>query len=463
LRSSELYNQREHAYAMTPRKAVTLALVGSFAIYFIPIVGPHAAFFVFETIKQQFRGSPTPLWATANLGVAFALQVVAFALLYWLWRRRGVLPILAVVAYGVTAIVLAQYAYMIWVPSYFLIEADTAPETGAWVETCAVADASMMTWRAPRRIPSGGWQEVWLSDSENRQAILTMPDCRRTFAPLPQPTLQPSGHADFSIGISQVVPGGLALVQRTEIPSGRASWFLLNTPTSTLLPLAAPASEKLVTPYLSDDGLATAWVLPVSGTGPPLWEELHIRPLRNDEPERVLELSRLFGVASYEPIGVDTKTGDVVLWVEVPAKLLMANLDGRFRTSPLPPGVKPLSNTVMLSDHGVIAWDAYKEDDNYQIAWATDAGTGLRRVPRGSSITAAAMDAAGRYVAFSTTTTLSIGSVRDTVVVLQTSDGREVFRRFVPRYSRTNVVFIGQGYFAYSDGGTTHVVRVPHD
>src|SRR5216683_2985335 len=90
--------------AMTPRKAGTLALVCSFAIYFIPIVGPHAAFFVYEAIEQQFRGSPTPLWAAAALGVALALQVVAFALFYWLWRRRGVLPMLAIVAYGMTAI-----------------------------------------------------------------------------------------------------------------------------------------------------------------------------------------------------------------------------------------------------------------------------------------------------------------------------------------------------------------------
>src|SRR5262249_51834643 len=142
--------------------------------------------------------------------------------------------------------------------------------------------------------------------------------------------------------------------------------------------------------------------------------------------------------------------------------LLVANLDGAHRTLPLPPGVKPLSNTVMLSEHGVLAWDGYQEDEHYHIAWATDAGAGLRRIPKGSAITAAAIDASGRYVAFSTTTTLNIGSVRDTVAVLRTSDGRDVFRRFLPRFSRTNVAFVGQDYFAYSDGVNTHVLRVPH-
>jgi hypothetical protein len=46
------------------------------------------------------------------------------------------------------------------------------------------------------------------------------------------------------------------------------------------------------------------------------------------------------------------------------------------------------------------------------------------------------------------------------VVVLQTANGREVFRRFLPMFSRTNVVFMGQQFFAYSDGGNTHVLRL---
>ena len=445
----------------TPRKAAILALLCSAAIYVIPIVGPHAAFFVYEMIGQAFREPQHALWMTADFGVALALQAVAFAFFYRLWRRPGVLPLLAIVAYGVSAIGLAQYVYMLWLPSYFMIEADTSPETGTWAEACSLPDASMMTWHAPRRVPRGGWQEVWLSDSQSRPSMLSIPDCRRTPATLPQPRVQSNGHADFSIGLTQVVPGGLALAQRTDIPSGRTSWFLLNAPAGTLLPVSAPASEKVVAPSLSADGLATAWILPVPGTGPPVWEELHIRPVRGGEPERVLDLSRLFGVASYEAIDVDTQTGDILLWSEVPSRLLFANLDGTHRTSPLPPGVKPLSNTVMLSEHGVLAWDAYKEDDNYQIAWSADAGVGSRRIPKGSAITAAALDASGRYVAFSTTTTLNIGSVKDTVVVLQTADGRDVFRRYLPRYSRTNVAFIGQDYFAYSDGASTHVLRVP--
>jgi hypothetical protein len=71
-----------------------------------------------------------------------------------------------------------------------------------------------------------------------------------------------------------------------------------------------------------------------------------------------------------------------------------------------------------------------------------------------------AADPAGRYIAFSTTTTLNIGDTRDTVAVLRTADGEEVFRRYLPAYNRTGVIFLGTEYFAYSDGGTTHVLRI---
>jgi hypothetical protein len=46
-------------------------------------------------------------------------------------------------------------------------------------------------------------------------------------------------------------------------------------------------------------------------------------------------------------------------------------------------------------------------------------------------------------VAVSTTSSLNIGRVKDSVFVLSAVDGREVFRRFISRYSRTSVVFLG--------------------
>ena len=104
------------------------------------------------------------------------------------------------------------------------------------------------------------------------------------------------------------------------------------------------------------------------------------------------------------------------------------------------------------------------ENTRYRLGWSTHEGQGQYQAPKGRSITSAAMDARGRYVAASTSTSLSIGSIKDTIVAIRTGDGSEVFRRALPTYARSQVAFLGDGYFAYSDvEGTrsrTHVLRV---
>jgi hypothetical protein len=71
----------------------------------------------------------------------------------------------------------------------------------------------------------------------------------------------------------------------------------------------------------------------------------------------------------------------------------------------------------------------------------------------------------GRYVALSVTTSLSIGSVADSVYVLRAADGAQVFRRFLPRYARSAVAFPRDDLFAYTewDGARAAIVvlRLP--
>jgi hypothetical protein len=288
-----------------------------------------------------------------------------------------------------------------------------------------------------------------------------MPDCQRIPAPLPQPHMAPGGRVDFSIGITQIIPGGLALVQREDVGTGKISWHLLNAPAGTLRPLPSPETEAFVAPYLSDDGTRTAWILPIRGSGPPQLDMLHVLPVETGAREAVLDLTP-FGPATYETVGLDPSSGEVLLWLSLPRRLIATGLDGKPRAAPaIPAGVEPQSQTLVLTRHGILAWDAYKEDDGYAVAWAMDAGTGTRRIPKGSGINAATVDPSGRYIAVSTTTTLSIGDVRDSVFVFRTSDGTEVFRRFLSRYSRTNVVFLGHDHFVYSDATRVHVVVVP--
>ena len=449
---------------MVPKKALWLALPCSFSVYFIPIVGPHAIFLIWESLRQRFsQFSKYPAWALTELGVTLLLQAAAFGLFYWFWRRRSVLRLFVLLVCGVAGVIEVQRLFFVRIPVRFMIEQETAQEkVGAWPETCRVTDGQVMNVRAPARMPAVGWTEAWLQDSHAGWSILRMPDCQRTVAPLPLPTLRRGGGVDFMISVTQVVPGGLGLVQRHETALNKDTWMLANVPAGTLTPLPAPQTKQYLAPYLSDDGTHTGWVLVIPNTGPPVLEELHVLPVSGNAPERVVDLTP-FGPNTYQLIGLDNSTGESLYWVSqpLPGHMLAVGRDGRERPAPsIPAELRPQPPTLILLPHGVIAWDAYKEDENYAISWALDTGSGSHRIPKGSSPTAVAVDPAGRYIAFSTTTSLNIGNTKDTVVVLRTSDAQEVFRRYLAAFNRTGVIFLGHEYFAYSDYGTTHVLRI---
>lgn len=449
---------------MVPKKALWLALLSSVSVYFIPIFGPHAIFLIWESLGQRFSGfSKYPAWALTELGVTFLLQAAAFALFYWFWRRRGALRLTVLLVCGVAAVIEIQGLFLARIPARFMIEPETTQEkTGTWPEACRITDGQVMTVRTPSRMPAGGWTEAWLQDSRGALSILRMPGCQRTAAPLPQPTMRPGGGLDFMLSVIQVVPGGLGLVQRHETALNKDTWMLANFPAGTLTPLPTPQGTQNVAPYLSDGGTHTGWVLAIPNTGPPVSRELRVLPVNGNASERVLDLTP-FGPNTYELIGLDDSTGESLFWVSqpLPGHLLAVGRDGRERPAPsIPAEVRPQAHTMILLPHGVVAWDAYKEDENYVISWALDTGTGTHKIPKGSSPTAVAVSPAGRYIAFSTTTLLNIGHTKDTVVVLSTSDGQEVFRRYLAPFNRTGVIFLGHEYFAYSDYGTTHVLRI---
>jgi hypothetical protein len=59
-------------------------------------------------------------------------------------------------------------------------------------------------------------------------------------------------------------------------------------------------------------------------------------------------------------------------------------------------------------------------------------------------------------------TSLNIGKAQDAVYVLSAADGREVFRKYLPRYSRSPVAFLRPHFFVYSDQSGVHVVHTPN-
>jgi len=240
---------------------------------------------------------------------------------------------------------------------------------------------------------------------------------------------------------------------------GQTFW-LLHRGSTDAIPLVPPAeAEASAFPLVSEDGQWVAWSLRSTNR----IASVIVQPTRGGDPIRfthdLLQHATLTLVELDMPRGILTVNRDLSTFVAL-------GLDGSVVWGPLtPPGVAAQSTTLRYAGGQWLAWDAYVESRPYRVLWSTTNGTGTYRVPKGRTITAASLARSGRYVAVSTTTDLNIGSVRDTVLVLRTDTGAAVFRKTLPRYSRSQVAFLGDGHFAYTnvDGAraTVHVLTLP--
>jgi hypothetical protein len=107
-----------------------------------------------------------------------------------------------------------------------------------------------------------------------------------------------------------------------------------------------------------------------------------------------------------------------------------------------------------------VAWDLYRGTEPYRLAWSLPAGSGQVRTNKGRSITSAAVDPGGRFVAVSESTTLRIGSARDLVRVFRTADASEAVRFYLPQHTRSQLMFFAGGRFGYSDAAGTHILKI---
>jgi len=434
------------------------AFFGSFTVYLLPLVGPHAFWLLGEELARQFTRTPhQPMaWTLANMVVALGVQAVAFIVLAWSLGGRIVRLLLPVAMIPVLFFVV-EAAYLEVIPTWFLVEKDTAPERQDWTEACVAPDAWLMPVRTPTTRSTAA-HERWIQRSDGRQALLRAPSCEVIEANIPRPTLQPGGRVDFTIGIVFAIPGGAAILQRSDIPTARQSWWLLARPDAAPAQIEGP-DEKEGSPILSNAGDAVAWMQPIAGSTPPIKKEVHVESTTAGGSLHVVaDLSAL------EPtpdvlLEVDTARQDILLWQR--ETLVTVDFDGgiRRRSSPTP-SIRPQSGTYQIAGNGWLAWDAYQDEAAYQIIWSLTDGMGTHRAARGRGITDAAVDPSGSLIAVSETTMLSIGRAPDVVYVLRARDGQEVFRRYLPRYSRSSVTFFGARHFAYSDGASTHVLNI---
>jgi hypothetical protein len=110
------------------------AVAGSFAVYLIPLVGPHAFWVVGVALALDVRSDRDAAWIAADLGLALLAQIAVWLVLRWSlggspWRRLswvGAVPLM----------VGLNFAYLVSIPSFFLIEADTLAEQSSSPEHC---------------------------------------------------------------------------------------------------------------------------------------------------------------------------------------------------------------------------------------------------------------------------------------------------------------------------------------
>jgi hypothetical protein len=461
---------------MRPPMRAGVAALLSCSIYALPLVGPHASFFLGESLLRTLRrGEHSAAWTAAEIAVAFGMQAGAAAIWYWILGRLPSLRLLVLVLAVPAFFAFAQWCYLIALPARFLIEADVSKEQRSWSVGCTIPNETLIVVGYKRAVVRSG-DPLLVADPSMRLARMTISSpsdgqikCSLSSLDLPVPT-----GTDTPVWIDD---DGRVLLRSTAKQTGAQSWLWIPGPGATPVRLEEPVGRRSSDgpPVIARDGRSVAWLTPAANSGqPPVLSIVSRRlptattgasstPAPSDEV--VIDLSRL-GPASFVLLDVDPAARQALLAMDE-RRFVTVGFDGTIRGEPLrPEGVEPLHMTFRRLGDGWVAWDGYKED-GYTIAWSLPAGRGVHRVPRGRSITDVGVHPDGRLIALSVTTSLSIGDVRDAVYVLRVADGAEVFRRYLVRYARSSVLFPAADLFAYTDWdstrATTVVLRIPPD
>jgi hypothetical protein len=148
------------------KRNIAIAVIGSFAVYLIPIFTVHISMLWGPTLWIEItryaseRGTP---WVAADIGLALILQFIAGGLLYWMVAGTRIWRFLVSLAAVPVLAVSLQFAYLVVIPTFFLIESETQAEKGNWPVDCRVPNASVAAALAGPSAPLVRAGEVWIT------------------------------------------------------------------------------------------------------------------------------------------------------------------------------------------------------------------------------------------------------------------------------------------------------------
>lgn len=317
-------------------------------------------------------------------------------------------------------------------------------------EACGVAEATLVAPRAPvdNALARAG-QALIYQATANRYALLAMPGCRVT----------PLADVPERIGLGDVflLPGGARLF--TTSPPGRAdrSWWHAGGPDDVPARLAfLPDPASSYSPILSDDGRWVAW--PRLGTREAFRVEVVMRP-PDGSAETSITIPRLEPDA-YQLLQLDATAREVTIARGL-AEFMRVGFDGGIRWREHVEGVAAQPETFVRVADRSFAWDAVRDSGPYRLGWSGPSGRDTIAFERLRQIQHAAVDPSGAFAAVSLETQHGrLLSLSDAVAIVRLRDHREVFRTYLPRYTRSRVAFLTDAYVAYSDADRVHVLRV---
>ncbi len=413
-------------------KALLFAFVLSFAVYLIPLFNVHAGLMPLGLFWAGLWAEPSTMTAAVAAG-ALVFQALAMALLFWVlralrwWKLLALALALPLVTYGANAV------FLIAIPLVLLAESDNRPEVGDLVRVCSLPGASLAQVQSGSGLGLERAGEAWIVMQDGwTRAILTMPGCRVD----PKPT------GMIGAAVDQVAPGGYLLF--TPRAGGLA--YLapgLEAPLELSPPIEATSYWR---PILTDDGGAVAWLDRKPGSTS--WQSHRLRLRYLPEGREETFVLTLDPRDQLELIDADPAKGLYTL-ARYRNEILTVDSSGSLVWGPVsPPGIENTRFGFRQIDGGWVAWDSYREEGRSRVVWSLPAGSGEVEIPKGRSIESLSVAPDGRHIAFSLESRLSIGEIDSAVVLLRSTDGRELYRRYHPQFTRTRLAFLGNDAFA---------------